>query len=553
MKFFKRLTKTLKARTSTNVSARDYPNEEALKNALKDKKTPKNKKIARPTYPSQTDSESDLSVSSASAAPATVEWKLSTFDKAETEPQTMEQELKRLQNLQDYFILDSAAEAEFDCITRLASMTYDTPIALVSLVDLGRQWFMSKVGLDADETPRELAFCAHVVVNKYNILVVPDASKDFRFENNPLVKDEDGLKIRFYAGAALTSPEGYKLGSLCVISPTARPQGLSEKEQRMLHEMAGMVINTMVARRNRLVKEQTDLKMKQAGETLVQVSNALEKVQEQVLSPKADQNLVSMTLSVQNQVCRATARTILEGDLKATKDITGDNVFTADEMDDMEAKLDDILEPKTNLKALVCNLESVLKSFPHESPIVLEMDEKCPTTVVAEDLLLFRSSLNLITNSVQRTNNGDSKNGIGQVRFRVSCDNDELVFEVQDSADVVSEKAVQRAFGGQDSLLGPMATMVRTMGGTCGLRLSNGTQAEKSTCVFWFRVPLELPEAFVVYSMHDDDSSRRNRITDGEGLSIVMDPKPSKLSAQATQVVEDPFQKALIQSGCLSY
>jgi GAF domain-containing protein len=101
----------------------------------------------------------------------------------------MEEEMKRLEVLNSYFLLDSQGEEEFDRITRLGAQVFDVPICLISLVDLGRQWFLSKVGLDAEETPRKHAFCAHVILNKYKMLVVPDATKDFRFKDNPLVTD----------------------------------------------------------------------------------------------------------------------------------------------------------------------------------------------------------------------------------------------------------------------------------------------------------------------------------------------------------------------------
>jgi GAF domain-containing protein len=152
-----------------------------------------------------------------------VEWKLPLVDEATSEPQSMEEEVKRLQTLQSYFVLDSEGEDDFDRITRLAAKMFDVPTCVVSLVDLGRQWFLSKVGLDeaVTELPRKLAFCSHTILSIYRMMIIPDATKDDRFKDNPLVTG--GLNVRFYAGAALISPEGYKLGTLCLVSPVVRP------------------------------------------------------------------------------------------------------------------------------------------------------------------------------------------------------------------------------------------------------------------------------------------------------------------------------------------
>jgi signal transduction histidine kinase len=153
-------------------------------------------------------------------------------------------ERSRLEKLQQLDILDTAPEEAFDRITRLAATWFQVPIALVSLVDNTRQWFKSCVGLDARETEREIAFCTHAIMENA-VMVVPDAMKDQRFAENPLVTGEPN--IRFYAGAPLITCDGFPLGTLCIIDTTPR-NSLTETEIDVLRQLAAMVVDEMELR-----------------------------------------------------------------------------------------------------------------------------------------------------------------------------------------------------------------------------------------------------------------------------------------------------------------
>jgi len=135
----------------------------------------------------------------------------------------------RLDALNSYAVLDTPPEPAFDRVTRSAASLFDVPIAVVSLVDRDRQWFKSCVGLDASETPRGTAFCAHAIMRD-SVMVVPDASADPRFADNPLVTGPPGIK--FYAGAPLVTAEGFRLGTLCIID--TKPRTMLSAEQQAL-------------------------------------------------------------------------------------------------------------------------------------------------------------------------------------------------------------------------------------------------------------------------------------------------------------------------------
>ena len=141
----------------------------------------------------------------------------------------------RLDTLMALNVLDTPPEERFDRLTRLARNTFEVPIALVSLVDKERQWFKSKVGLDACETSRDISFCGHAILGD-EVFIVSDATKDIRFADNPLVVNDP--KIRFYAGVPLKSISGENLGTFCIID--RKPRKFSQDQFELLRDLASM-------------------------------------------------------------------------------------------------------------------------------------------------------------------------------------------------------------------------------------------------------------------------------------------------------------------------
>ena len=153
----------------------------------------------------------------------------------------MNNEATRQAALDALKILDTAPEERFDRITRLAKQLFGVETAAISLIDHDRQWFKSKIGLEAEETPRSDAFC-DVTIREAKNFTVADASQDSRFENNPLVTGNPN--IRFYAGYPLETPSGERVGALCVFDPT--PRIFTEAEELQLRDLALWVQKEMV-------------------------------------------------------------------------------------------------------------------------------------------------------------------------------------------------------------------------------------------------------------------------------------------------------------------
>lgn len=168
-------------------------------------------------------------------------------------PQLPINEIERIAALKRYQVLDTAEESGFDDITALASEICGTPIALISLLDEKRQWFKSRVGLDATETPREISFCGHAIHGR-DIFEIPNALKDERFADNPLVAGAPD--IRFYAGMPLVTAEGHAMGTLCVIDRAERR--LNAFQRSALERLAKQAVSRMeLGLKNRMLAEQS--------------------------------------------------------------------------------------------------------------------------------------------------------------------------------------------------------------------------------------------------------------------------------------------------------
>jgi signal transduction histidine kinase len=162
-----------------------------------------------------------------------------------------ENEKERMKALKSFSILDTFSEKEYDEITLLASIICDTPISLITLIDGDRQWFKSKFGLDVEETPRELSFCGHAILNNGQLFTVEDSRLDERFHDNPFVTGPPN--VVFYAGAPLVTSDGLSLGTLCVLDD--KPKSLTAIQQKAMEVLSNKIISLFELKKANLLLE----------------------------------------------------------------------------------------------------------------------------------------------------------------------------------------------------------------------------------------------------------------------------------------------------------
>lgn len=186
---------------------------------------------------------------------------------------TTRDENGRLAELSRYKVLDSEPEQIFDDLVQLSRSLFGVETCLISLVDEDRQWFKARAGLEACETSRDIAFCTYAILED-RIMVVNDASRDQRFADNPLVAGAPF--IRFYAGAPLTTPAGFNIGTLCIFDPEPRPGGLSAIDRSHLAALARIVVERLDARRIEIERKEQIGVLLEVTEQLTDAASGLD-------------------------------------------------------------------------------------------------------------------------------------------------------------------------------------------------------------------------------------------------------------------------------------
>lgn len=215
-------------------------------------------------------------------------------------------EALRLKDLDTYKIMYSSLEDEFDEIIELASSICKTPVSLISLLDETTQWFKAKKGIIASLTTRDVAFCAHTILQT-ETLVVEDALEDERFADNPLVTGEP--HVRFYAGTPIVSPTGYNLGALCIIDH--KPRKLSAEEDRALTILSRQITRLLDLRRKNILLRES------AQEKITEKTNTVSRILQEQEKEKLD-----LAVKMHEDLAQRLAASLLYFDM-AEKDLTG--------------------------------------------------------------------------------------------------------------------------------------------------------------------------------------------------------------------------------------
>lgn len=377
---------------------------------------------------------------------------------------------------------------------------------------------------------------ADAILSKSNILIVPDAHLDFRFVDNPLVTGPP--HIRFYAGSPLTSPEGFKLGTFCIIDSVPRPQGLTVEQQETLHDLADMTVKVLVDRRLQLEKKRHSEAGAPAAQIIantahdlitpltgLQLSLSLLKDDEEVQSALGEHHIELLQTAVS---CSDLMVRICENALAGLNPPHGapDNFTTATSSggcDNNSVQLGDPTSAcgthvmsssvaETNISHLVKSLTLILEPLATRVPFIISVDPATPSVILADDLKLFRGTLNFLTYAFQRTT-------VGTVRLTIRPVEDKLLFECEDTGTDIPFEEYQFLFlpchtGEQDSLgnssshqrvsLSSVATLIQSMDGEYGFHprgvnpdgslILDSKGRRRSGSIFWFSIHLKVPQ-----------------------------------------------------------
>ena len=338
----------------------------------------------------------------------------------------------RLEALERYGIMDTESEQAYDDMTRIASQICGTPIALVSLLDEKRQWFKSRVGLDATETPRELAFCGHAILEQ-DVFVVENALEDQRFHDNPLVTGSPD--IRFYAGTQLVTHDDFPLGTLCVIDK--EPRTLSEEQLQALKALGNQVVAQLELRlQNKQLERANQVRdnliaiishdLRSSFNAMIGFSRALRK--------RADKMSITDIVNASSRIENASqaAHEMLLSVLE----------WSRQQLDQNESVSVETFE----ISALIEEIEGLLTEVLVDKKLELIVTGDAELTLTCNRVLFRSAVLNLITNSIKFSEIGAS------VIVEIKAIQNKITVGVEDKGKGMEQALAEKVFKGQESL-----------------------------------------------------------------------------------------------------
>jgi signal transduction histidine kinase len=343
-------------------------------------------------------------------------------------PPKPENEKERIETLKRLDILDTEAEKEFDDLVLLASKICEVPISLISLIDSDRQWFKSKVGIDVNETPRELSFCGHAINKPDTPFIIEDSRKDKRFFDNPLVVNEP--HVVFYAGIPITTSDGHALGTLCVLDD--KPKELSDNQIEALKILSNQAMKMIELRlNNKLLSDLNhtlDIKNKEierfahlAAHDLKSPLNSISQIVELISDQKEE--LSDEILEYVNMVgvCSKNLSQLIAQLLELAEN---DNLVKAE-------------KSLITTEDIYKNLETLLMSH---NNVNLNIDTDLSYFMVNK-AVCFRVLHNLVSNAIKYNDKTDT-----QIDIKIKEDNEHIVFYVSDNGPGIPEDQREKLF-----------------------------------------------------------------------------------------------------------
>lgn len=315
--------------------------------------------------------------------------------------------------------------------------------------------------------------------------------------------------IRFYAGVPLISPEGYKLGTFCIVDDKIRPGGLRMDEIETLRDLADMAVDAMVNRRHKLQSEENpaqliactahDLMTPLTG---VQLSLSLLKEDDEVCRRLGDHHLELLTTAascsdLMIRICKTSMASLRKESSPPAK---------AEAVAEREES-----NPVTQMDDLIKSLHLIVEPIPKKVPLIITLDPAVPPAIVGDDLKLFRSALNFLSSAASRT-----QQGCIQFRIYPKEDNSELIFECEDTGEAIPVEEYQYLY--QNSLavdgslrlcLSSVASLISSLDGLFGFRPRRATGRHKTGSIFWFSIPLNTPDSLAVDAAAGTGASSR--------------------------------------------